>query len=37
MSEHLAPWLIFLLIAGLVTAVCYEVGQVVGELLVRSL
>lgn len=37
MTEHLAPWLIFVLLTALVTAVCYEVGQIVGELLVRSL
>jgi hypothetical protein len=36
-ATHLAPWCIFVLIAALVVAVSYEVGQVVGELLVRSL
>jgi hypothetical protein len=36
-TAHLAPWLIFVLIASLVVAVSYEVGQIVGELLVGAL
>jgi hypothetical protein len=33
MSEHLAPWLMFLLLVVLVVGFCYEVGRIVGHAL----
>jgi hypothetical protein len=33
MTEHLGPWLMFLLLVVLVVGFSYEVGRIVGHLL----